>query len=63
MKTKLSKTGYKMIFQEGKRWNERGMYWHMECKKCFSMTKVGSEDVTGIVCSKCVQKTLSGDID
>jgi hypothetical protein len=51
--------GYKLTFRSGTGWNDQYPGWYMECRTCSSETRVGSNDLRSVQCSKCVQSSLA----
>ena len=57
-KTTINENGYKLEWKKGTWWNEKTFGWYLECKGCNEPTRVGSEDLAWVQCSKCTQRSL-----
>jgi hypothetical protein len=51
--------GYRLEYKQGTKWNDVGLSWYLECKECSEMTKVGSQHVDSVLCSKCVSSQVN----
>jgi len=51
--------GYKLEYRAGTKWNETGKSWYLECRGCGEMTRIGSKEVSSVLCHKCVSKSMS----
>ena len=58
-KTFINKNGYKVVWMKGTRWNEKNFGWYMECRGCGELTRVGSKDLSSVLCSSCVSKSIN----
>jgi len=58
MKAKTNKNGYRIEWKKGTNWNDKSFGWYLECRGCGEMTRVGSEDLESVLCSRCVSASL-----